>query len=833
MATPLPVDLEIVLQASFIASKKFIEYVSPSELQQLIDSDFIKNKWDISNYSQKLASQLYLNEKEQLKSYQALYNKKLGGFVVNYIKAKHKWGRVFPSKSLGLTSLSKKTRNTLIRNTYYDFDLSNAQPEIVRNLCRMQGIPISCEVIDRYCKERDAIIEMIMQASNGNATRDDVKALMIRLSFFGGFKGWLEENNIPEFPEPLIVKEYRQQINIIAKLFIAKNPEMFKTIKRIKQDKGEDNVTGAFFSTFLQEYELRIVERVLSFLVTMTDICHMPDLPPQTYNAVYEFDGIKLWKANVDNFNIVDENKIVWNGVDGVLGLMNHILKTDGWDMKFELKPITKFYDIEFAPPPHAPKSAKELKEEFKLQQLEFNERLKEEETQKLIEKKGKMYSAYLAMKKTFELTHCKIINKASFMQNDDKKYFMRTKKQMIEAYEHLVYYSFTNEVGDVVNIHFIQEWIKDPSIKKYTDVGVFPNNEKCPKDFLNMWIPFEMERNRFEGPVVEDALDFILNHLKILCDRNEVIYDYFILWIAQMIQHPEFKSTCPILIGKQGGGKGTFMELMKKLLGDEKVLITAQPDKYVWGNFNTLMASAFLVGLDEMTKSMTTVAVEFIKSLITESKIYINDKGHSAYELKSFHHFMMMTNKEDGGITTEKDDRRKLMIRISDEMVGNLDYFDKFYAYLDDPVTMRIVYDYFKSMADVPTKLPPPPGTEYQDNLKSLTESPYTRWLKEFVMHSFDEKDILCVEGSSYYMNAENEYCCQLLGVDLYNKFCKWRDLNGERFETTPLKMGVNLTNMRIPGVLKGKHTKKGDFKLFNFTILKKHFQLGCLVDL
>jgi hypothetical protein len=192
----------------------------------------------------------------------------------------------------------------------------------------------------------------------------------------------------------------------------------------------------------------------------------------------------------------------------------------------------------------------------------------------------------------------------------------------------------------------------------------------------------------------------------------------------------------------------------------------------------------------------------------------------------------MMMTNKDDGGISTEKGDRRKLMIRISDELVGNLEYFDKFYAYLDDPVTMRIVYDYFKTMVDVPQMLPPPPGSEYQDNLKELSESPYTRWLKEFVMHSFAEKDILCL-SEGYYMNAENDYCCELLGIDTFKDFCKWRDLNGEKFETTPSKMGVNLTNMRIPGISKGKHTKKGELKLFNFTILKKHFKLGCLIDL
>jgi len=420
MATPLPIDLEISLQASFIATKKFVEYVSPSELQQLIDSDYIKNKWDCNNYSQKLASQLYLNEKEQLKSYQSLYNKKLGGFVVNYIKAKHKWGRVFPSKSLGLTSLSKKTRNTLIRNTYYDFDLSNAQPEVVRNLCRRQGIPIPCEIIDRYCNERESIIEMIIKASGDKASRDDVKSLMIRLSFFGGFAGWLKENDIPDFPEPLIVRQYRQQINIIAQLFIQKNPEMFKTIKRIKQEKGEDNITGAFFSTYLQEFELRIVESVLVRLCDKSQICIMKDLPVGVYNAVYEFDGIKLWKENVDKFHEYIDDDHSLNGVEGVLSWMNGILKTYGWDMKFELKPITKFYDITFTPPPPdidrklLKEQEKELKEQRKEQEKELKEQLKErgkiEKQQVFLAKREELLADESKLLAQTDLEACNII---------------------------------------------------------------------------------------------------------------------------------------------------------------------------------------------------------------------------------------------------------------------------------------------------------------------------------------------------------------------------------------------------------------------------------------
>jgi phage/plasmid-associated DNA primase len=366
MEAPPPINLALTLQPSFIASKKFIEFVAPHELQQLMESDCIPTNWDLSNYSQVIAKQNFTNAIDQLKGYSEIYCKKYKGHIIKYTKPKHKWGRVFPVKSLGLTSFAKKTRNTLIHKSYYDFDLANAQPEIVRNLCVSNKIP--CDIIEKYCNERESIIAEIMTASNDTASRDAVKGLMIRLSFFGTFEGWLKENSIPEFPEPLIVKNYKKQITAIAKSLIQLNSEMYETIKKNKKEKGEDNVIGAFFSTYLQEYELRIVESVLVSLCEKTAVCSLKGLPSNTFIATYEFDGIKLWKENVDAFG----------GADALLDHMNALLKTAGWDLRFEMKPISKIYAIDFkpAPPPVDKKAEKEEEKERQkaLARERFNE---------------------------------------------------------------------------------------------------------------------------------------------------------------------------------------------------------------------------------------------------------------------------------------------------------------------------------------------------------------------------------------------------------------------------------------------------------------------------
>ena len=51
----------------------------------------------------------------------------------------------------------KVVRNTLINDLYYDFDLKNAQPEIIRLLCESNNFP--CPIIKRYCNERPELLE--------------------------------------------------------------------------------------------------------------------------------------------------------------------------------------------------------------------------------------------------------------------------------------------------------------------------------------------------------------------------------------------------------------------------------------------------------------------------------------------------------------------------------------------------------------------------------------------------------------------------------------------------------------------------------------------------
>jgi len=419
----------------------------------------------------------------------------------------------------------------------------------------------------------------------------------------------------------------------------------------------------------------------------------------------------------------------------------------------------------------------------------------------------------YDSIKNEFEKTHCKIINKIFFIKKYENKIIIMKKEQLRNTYEHLKYEEkcFINGEYIIKKRSFILKWFEDENIYYKDDVGIFPPGIDCPKCYYNLWTPFDMEYiNDYENN--EEAINLFRNHIKILCGNNDEVAEYFEKWIAQMIQYPAIKSVCPTIISREGAGKGTLLQLLEKMLGSEKIFETAEPSRDVWGDFNGLMTNVFLVNLNELSKKETTDSEGRIKKLITDPKLTINNKGISQYQINSYHRFIITTNKEDP-IATNKDDRRKFIVRSSDELCSNKAYFNDMYKLLDDVNVIKSCYEYFKSLDVSNFNLIPLPQTEYQNDLKSLTTSPIESWIKQLTIDNYD-KDYI-----------------ELLGNQSFVMFNEWLSQSGIEFKVSIIKFGILLKNLNIDGIEKGKHTNKGETKIFNIVKLKKTFNIGCLI--
>jgi hypothetical protein len=414
----------------------------------------------------------------------------------------------------------------------------------------------------------------------------------------------------------------------------------------------------------------------------------------------------------------------------------------------------------------------------------------------------------FFKMSKEFELTHCKIIEKNLYINETDEEYQIMSYETIKGAYSHLS--CGKSDKGE--KIGFINKWLGiNDDIRKYKNMDIYPKESQCPKDIFNLWKPFRIINIPSKcTEEISDEVKFLLNHIKILCNNDEVVYDYFIKWIAQMFQFPEVKTVCPTFISKEGAGKGTLLKLLKGLMGKKKVFETTDPLRDVFGNFNGLLKDAFLVNFNEVGLQDMKKTVGKMKGLITDDVVTINEKNIKPYEIKTFHRFLITTNNEEPIVVT-KDTRRNVIIRCSDELIGNKDYFIKINEIIENDKILREFYDYLMNIKDMDkfNKLPLP-VTEYQKNLAELSVSVIEQFIKDWTIENFDNKERII------YFSSQEFYEC----------FIEWREKNKIKYEINSYKLLCRLKNSNINGISK-KKTKLNNLSVFNVDELIKYFNI------
>lgn len=719
----------------------------------------------------------------------------------NKLKVKHNQrygiGRFYADNSISPICVSRHMKHTLFHHlNYIDLDMVKGHPTIIYSIAKLNNIDLP--TFGRYLSNPTSIfaelIEYYSDIDDTPLTEDDVKDIFNIAIYGGGHKTWLKQmsekgRNLATTEPNLFVSKFIKECKIVMDLIYLNNKDI---VDKVKGDLTEEyKIKSRTMSYWCGAIENDIIHICYKFLVKR-------DLIIDKKNVVLEYDGICFKKLDEHNEELLDSilsdlnDKILketnlnilmkWKGYkeehihNEIIGSFMDAKTNDGGD-------IDMYIGVD---------DDEVIEEDF----------------------------AYVSGR--FEQSHLKIKNKGIFIKELDDTIIVMSKTNLITSYEHLIYIKKNVRIDmkgikhvSYTTLNFISDWMRNnPDQRCYDDIECFPEGSICPPNIFNTWKPFAME-SKINYEPNDEALKLILNHIKILCGNDEIIANYFIKWIAQMIQFPAIKSTCPTIISKEGAGKGTLMRLLEKMLGSNKVFETATPSRDIWGDFNGRMANTFLINLNELSKKETIESEGKIKALITDPKITINNKGVSQYDINSYHRFIITTNKEEP-INTTSDDRRKFIFRSSDELCGNKEYFNKMYDLLDDVNVIKTCYEHFKAIEGMERfNNIPIPVSNYQQQLQKLSVSPIETWLETFTIEK------------------EREIQVEELSKDLFSLFQKWCSKNMPDYKITSVAFGVRLERLKISGVLEGRHTKKGNTKIFDIPLLKKYFGIGRLIDL
>ena len=419
----------------------------------------------------------------------------------------------------------------------------------------------------------------------------------------------------------------------------------------------------------------------------------------------------------------------------------------------------------------------------------------------------------YSTLKAQFEKRRGKVIHNSCFyIKQKDGKILFKSRKDMHTSYEHLTFIKIeTDADGETrtVEKEFMPAWFKDQHIQTYDDVDCYPDDSKCPKNVLNTWTPFAAEA-LYYVEIDQKAIDMFLFHLSVLTNHQDEITKLILLWIAQMIQHPDKKSFMPTFISKPGAGKGTLIKLLQRMLGFSKVLETAKPLDDVFGAFNSLMQSYFLIILDEVEKKDMVVVEGKLKNLVTDGTLSVIYKGKDPFVIKSHHRFAGVTNKEDP-VRTEDGDRRNVICRSSDEKKGDHMYFNDFNKMLENDQSIYSIYNYLKNLEDVPEVFDVAsfPVTEYQSILQEASRDYIDTWLEDFV-------------------RRQNQDSVTKPSKDIYEDWKHYKDENDINVAYNYVQFTKKLSLLQLKEI----ETKKGktcNEKVFDIASLKKKYCVGC----
>ena len=414
----------------------------------------------------------------------------------------------------------------------------------------------------------------------------------------------------------------------------------------------------------------------------------------------------------------------------------------------------------------------------------------------------------YEDIKETFEKTNCKVDERFVKELNGEVKIYSRT--QFLTLYEDLVY----KETLGGKTKKFINTWLEDPDKRRYDDFGNYPKESMCPTNCYNMWKPFPVKviTEYKNEEMCKKALNYYLEHIKVLCNHDEKVYNFVCMWIAQMFQYPEHKSIEIIFISEEGVGKGLLLEFFKTIMGGSKrCWETTSPEKEVFGHFNGAMKDAFLVCFNEVNKSNFYNLNDKKKAIITDNNININIKGVPEFNIASYHRFIAFTNNPE---PATKKARRDIFIRCSNEKVGDTEYFTEGFNYATNLECCAYIYIYFMKL---PTKVKinsvDIPKTDYDEIIEEAQENPIVSFIKDFTIENskLTERKI---DVEDLYNN--------------YRDYCSENDISLESMNK--LKFGVRLQFVKGENIIKER--KKVDKKMrniytFNIPELIKHHSL------
>lgn len=209
--------------------------------------------------------------------------------------------------------------------------------------------------------------------------------------------------------------------------------------------------------------------------------------------------------------------------------------------------------------------------------------------------------------------------------------------------------------------------WLESPDRRQFEGL-VFAPGRDVP-GYYNLFQGFGVQ------PAQGSCGKFIDFLQEVICAGNDAAFDYLWCWLAHLFQCPdELPGVAIVLRSGQGTGKNTFVDTLAGLVGHAHFIAPTNMH-HITGKFSAHLANVLLVFANEAIWGGDKTAEGALKAMITDTHVIMEGKGENAISVPNFKRLIVASN-EDWAVPRGMDDRRFLVLDISEKHKEDLDYF-------------------------------------------------------------------------------------------------------------------------------------------------------------
>jgi hypothetical protein len=261
------------------------------------------------------------------------------------------------------------------------------------------------------------------------------------------------------------------------------------------------------------------------------------------------------------------------------------------------------------------------------------------------------------------------------------------------------------NKSGETEMVNFLNQWITDPSARKYKTVDNIPypigtkiiNDSEIYNEFngFDTALITEEEYNKLDG---DKYIKIMAEHIKLLTDYHEESFLYIANYIAHLFQYPNELPLIALLFkSEEGVGKDTLIEILEKILGSQYVFRDQDANSLFGEKNGDSRKNKLIIQLDELSASDGRNYESQIKGIITSTHNNIRELFKNSYKQKNNARVIASVNTENP-IKISPSDRRWAVFRCSAKKQES--YYDTLYReVVNNPNALKCIAYSFLNM--------------------------------------------------------------------------------------------------------------------------------------